>query len=520
MMRTAKYETLRLNPGKMARLTAEVRAYAKEKDWYLVFLGRTSNWSYLDRPGRDLRDEVPHAHTLPVHLHDQAAFDARDTMIRYIEGGLALSHLRARLFQDLAGEQQHYAFWVLRSYERMGQVLGGRRPEPPFSLGVKEQKAVVRYLRRRLRKALGKRPRVKLKRSMSLDTTLYQIFESQAKQGTVVRTYALVSSPEHRKRIALPLSGKGRIDGNVRLVLHPERGTVAIHMQYDVRAQKATSGEVVGLDAGVTEVLATSGGEKLGPGFGQVLDRLTKETTSQGAARHHLRQGAEKAEIQGDPAKARRMRRYNLGLGKLHRRRQKGEAEVKRRVGEVVREALADAPSVVVVEDLSHMRGRTKSRKLSRIVSRWMRSSLRERLEFRTEAGGSRLVTLSAAYTSQTCPDPTCGFVHKDNRHGDRFQCLQCGYAGDADVIAALNIAARMDDPDIHVWTPKEKVREILMARFRRRKETATRDAPAAAMAAAVGQSRQEAAAPPGAVRMTRGASMTETVTAPGRTPA
>jgi hypothetical protein len=87
-------------------------------------------------------------------------------------------------------------------------------------------------------------------------------------------------------------------------------------------------------------------------------------------------------------------------------------------------------------------------------------------------------------------------------------------------VIAALNIAARRDDPDIHLWTTKEKVRAILMARFRRRKETATRDAPAAAIAVAVGQSRQDAAAPSGAVRMTRGASMTETVTAPGRTPA
>ena len=96
-------------------------------------------------------------------------------------------------------------------------------------------------------------------------------------------------------------------------------------------------------------------------------------------------------------------------------------------VGEAVRQALQTKPSGGVMEDLTHMWGRTRSRKLSRIVSRWARSILRERLEFRTEAGGSRLETVNAAYTSQTCPVSTCGDVHKDNRHGERFHCLKCG---------------------------------------------------------------------------------------------
>lgn len=119
------------------------------------------------------------------------------------------------------------------------------------------------------------------------------------------------------------------------------------------------------------------------------------------------------------------------------------------------------------------MRGGPRSRKLFRVVSRWMRSALRERLEFRCEAGGSRLETVNAAYTNQTCPDPACGYVGQDNRHADRFWCLRCGHAGEADVIASWNIAARVDNPDIRLWTPGEKVREILMTRFRRRSEGA-----------------------------------------------
>jgi putative transposase len=93
-------------------------------------------------------------------------------------------------------------------------------------------------------------------------------------------------------------------------------------------------------------------------------------------------------------------------------------------------------------------------------------------MEFRTQAGCSRLETANAAYTSQTCPNPTCGVVHKDNRHGDRFHCLACGWDGDADVVAGMNLLSRLNDAEIHLWTPKEQVKAILEVRFRRRKET------------------------------------------------
>ncbi len=35
-----------------------------------------------------------------------------------------------------------------------------------------------------------------------------------------------------------------------------------------------------------------------------------------------------------------------------------------------------------------------------------------------------------------------------------------------------MNLLARVDDPDIHLWTPKERVKSILEQRFRRRQET------------------------------------------------
>ena len=205
-------------------------------------------------------------------------------------------------------------------------------------------------------------------------------------------------------------------------------------MPYDVRIPaQVAGGPAVGLDAGVTEVLATSAGEKHGQGCGTPLEQLSEGTTETGKARNKLFQLARKAERRGEAAKASRIRRNNPRRKKLRVKRVRGEAAVKTVVGQAVRQVLGSRPAVVAVEDLTHLRGRTKSRKRSRMVSRWARTALRERLEFRTRAGCSRLETVHAAYTGQACPDPACGFVHRDNRHGDK---LHGGRRGDPPVNA------------------------------------------------------------------------------------
>ena len=133
-----------------------------------------------------------------------------------------------------------------------------------------------------------------------------------------------------------------------------------------------------------------------------------------------------------------------------------------------------ERPQVVVVEDISGMRGRTKSRKLSRKVSRWMRSALKERTEFLSGVGGSRPEIVNPAYTSLECPQ--CGFVHQDNRQGDRFQCRHCHFTAHADTVGALNVQHRYTDPELReqimLRMPKEKVKKTLMERFQGRQSS------------------------------------------------
>ncbi len=67
--------------------------------------------------------------------------------------------------------------------------------------------------------------------------------------------------------------------------------------------------------------------------------------------------------------------------------------------------------------------------------------------------GGVDAKTVNAAYTSQTCPGPTCGYVSRDNRQGDKFHCRnsywECNSHGDADHVAATNLLSRLDDREI-----------------------------------------------------------------------
>ncbi len=167
--------------------------------------------------------------------------------------------------------------------------------------------------------------------------------------------------------------------------------------------------------------------------------------------------------------KAKRIKKFNLGQQKLNRTRRKARTELARQINTAVNQVLKKRhPSVMVTEKLD-IRGKAKNKRVSRLVSLWTRSILKDRVEFMASARGSRREQVNPAYSSQMCP--SCGYVHRDNRQGDAFQCVRCKHADHADRVAAINLKARIDDPEIFLYTPKERVKAILLARFTARLE-------------------------------------------------
>ena len=106
--------------------------------------------------------------------------------------------------------------------------------------------------------------------------------------------------------------------------------------------------------------------------------------------------------------------------------------------------------TVLALEDLTNIRtrGRRFRRDTRRRMHAWSFRRQQEMLEYKAPERGVSVVYVDARYTSQRCS--ACGHTAKDNRRSQaRFKCRTCGYAENADLNAARNIAAN--------WTTSQR---------------------------------------------------------------
>jgi transposase len=203
----------------------------------------------------------------------------------------------------------------------------------------------------------------------------------------------------------------------------------------------------VGIDRGIANTVALSTGERcrcpgLPSGQAERLRRLERKAGRQETARR-----------QRPPAERRRSARHQRTLNQIAHLRGR-EARIRMDFLQKLSTDLAKSHGVVVIESLD-VANMTRSAggsvaepgtnvrakaALNRAVlaSGW--GELRRQLDYKVGRAGGVLVEVPARYTSQRCA--ACGVVDARSRHGRRFRCVACGYAGDADVNAARNILA------------------------------------------------------------------------------
>lgn len=467
--RTIRRVSLPLNRAKWEALCDLARRYRTEKNAHLPHYHVDAHFAAEAteclRRDQLVADRYVNANGLQGRMWKMAQKDAYETVEKQ---WAALREELTPLIQrhgDWSDTAKHYAHWLIYTPQRMAELMSDRAPWPvKFSVPEDEQRTVRNYLRRVIRRKRGRRPVAKTARSIAFDANMYTPFEQNGRQ------YISLMSQKPKERIVVPLTGHTPITGNLRVALDFERQRVAVHYTTEVRTHAPLTGEPCGLDAGVTEVLTDELGNRYGKEFGKTIGPASDRICDKGRKRNKLHQIAKQAEAKGDHAKAARIRQFNLGYQKMDRARREARTEIERQINTATNQVLEKRkPSVMVTERLD-IRGKAKSKRLARLVSQWARSTLKERTEFKASAGGSRREQVNPAYSSQTCP--ACGFVHKDNRQGDKFQCLHCGHTDDADRVAAINLKARLFDPEIRLWTPKAKVKEILLARFNARLES------------------------------------------------
>lgn len=130
-------------------------------------------------------------------------------------------------------------------------------------------------------------------------------------------------------------------------------------------------------------------------------------------------------------------------LKKLSGREQAFKRSVNHVVSKVIVAKAKDTVRAIALEDLTGIRKTVTVRKTLRSRSHsWTFRQLRSFIEYKAALAGVPVFLVNPRGTSHICPK--CSHNEKANRpNRDSFKCLQCGFSGYADHVAAVNIAAR-----------------------------------------------------------------------------
>jgi len=246
---------------------------------------------------------------------------------------------------------------------------------------------------------------------------------------------------------------------NLRIVV--KDGFTEIHYAAEKGAGRACGDQVIGIDKGYTEAFTDSDGTAHGMGFGLVLSRYSDATAATGKGRNKLHAIEKKHRAAGRESKADRIKHCNLGRKKIDARKERVQKQL-RTLAFQAAHGIVDKAAVVASEDLtSPIAAKQQWRRYNRRMGAWAKGVLAEALDSVCMQRKASHVLVCGAYTSQM--DSNTGLL-QGKRVGDKFY-RENGDVLQADHNAALNVLARLDDPDISRFTPYRDVRRILLAR-------------------------------------------------------
>ena len=98
----------------------------------------------------------------------------------------------------------------------------------------------------------------------------------------------------------------------------------------------------------------------------------------------------------------------------------------------IIEEAAENGCTVITFEGLTGIRDRLSGASWGH---KWAFERLYEYAEYKAELHGIDVEKVDPENTSRRCSH--CGFTHPDNRDGEEFACLKCGYENHADYNAA-----------------------------------------------------------------------------------
>lgn len=210
-----------------------------------------------------------------------------------------------------------------------------------------------------------------------------------------------------------------------------KRGTLYVHVVvYKDFDDPEAASDYLGVDLGIRNVVTTSDGEIV---TGEVVDKVRTRYVK-------LRQRLQ----------AKGTRSAKRHLKKLSGKEQRFQQDVNHKLSKRLVHEASESGRGLVIEDLTHIRKRTKVRKKQRYRhNSWAFAQLRDFLSYKCAIAGVPLAVVDPRNTSRTCSE--CGHCEKANRQGETFHCRSCGYTANSDVNGAKNIRVAVNRPIVEV---------------------------------------------------------------------
>lgn len=180
---------------------------------------------------------------------------------------------------------------------------------------------------------------------------------------------------------------------------------------------------VLGVDLGIVNIATDSDGELF-------------KGTHVNNVRHRHRRLRRKLQKKGTKSARRRLK-------KLSGKERRFAKQVNHTISKRIVAKAQGTHRAIALEKLQGIRDRVTVRKSQRAtLHSWSFHQLKEFVRYKAQRVGIPVIEVDPRNTSRTCPQ--CGCVDKRNRQTQaNFSCIQCGFAGPADYIAAGNIARR-----------------------------------------------------------------------------
>jgi putative transposase len=211
---------------------------------------------------------------------------------------------------------------------------------------------------------------------------------------------------------------KGQNPTSATLIYNKSKKCFYIHTILEKPVETPFGNNPIGCDRGIYNLATTSNGLKFS---GKQAKHIRKHYSK-------LRQS-----LQSKGTK---------GTKRLLKRLSGKEQRWMKNINHIISRRIVDScksNDVLVLEDLKYIRDRIRLARKQRLIAHsWAFGQLSFFLEYKALEKGIPIVYVDPRYTSQRCP--ICNHIERSNRNSHRFSCKKCGYIGNADIVASINI--------------------------------------------------------------------------------